>query len=74
MNTSPGGASLAGMRPNDSPAYLEAHQQAFAWAEKAMILRSAAKIAEAKAAINHAHHWLGIIRALERQETHSAFH
>jgi hypothetical protein len=60
-------------RPNDFPAYLEAHQLAFQWAEKALVLRSAAKIEEAKAAANHARHWLRIIRALERQDTRSVF-
>jgi hypothetical protein len=47
---------------------LEAHQQAFDYAQKAMLLRSAAKLAEAKAAANYARHWLRIIRKLERQE------
>jgi hypothetical protein len=47
---------------------LEAHQQAFDYAQKAMLLRSAAKLAEAKAAANYARHWLRIIRELERQE------
>jgi hypothetical protein len=61
-------------RPNDSPAYFEAHQRAYQWAEKAIVLRSAAKIAEAKVAANHARHWLRIIRALERQETRNALH
>jgi len=55
-------------RPDDFTTYLEAHQQAFDYAQKAMLLRSAAKLAEAKAAANYARHWLRIIRKLERQE------
>jgi hypothetical protein len=61
-------------RPDDFSTYLEAHQHAFAWAEKAMALRSAAKIAEAQAAANAARHWLRFIKELERQELRSAFH
>ena len=43
-------------RPHDFAAYMQAHQQAFQWAEKAMTLRSSAKIAEATAAVNNARH------------------
>jgi hypothetical protein len=55
-------------RTDDFTTYLEAHQQAFECAQKAMLLRSAAKLAEAQAAANYARHWLTIIRELERQE------
>ena len=48
--------------------YLEAHQHAFAWAEKAIVLRSATRIAEAIVAANHARHWLRVIKELELQE------
>jgi hypothetical protein len=58
-------------RPDDFTTYLEAHQQAFECAQKAMLLRSAAKIAEAQAVANAARHWLRIIRKLERQENRS---
>jgi hypothetical protein len=51
--------------------YLEAHQHAFAWAEKAIVLRSKTGIAEATAAANHARRWLIVIKALELQEGRS---
>ena len=58
-------------RPDNFSTYLEAHQHAFALAEKAMALRSAAKIAEAQAAANAARHWLRVIKKLEQQEISS---
>jgi hypothetical protein len=54
-------------RPDAFTKYLEARQQAFEYAQQAMLLRSAAKIAEAQAVANAARHWLRIIRTLERQ-------
>jgi hypothetical protein len=54
-------------RPDDFATYLEAHQQAFECAQQAMLLRSAAKLAEAQAIANAARHWLRIIKKLERQ-------
>jgi hypothetical protein len=51
--------------------YLEAHQHAFAWAEKAIVLRSATKLAEATAAANHARHWLRVIKELEVKDSRS---
>ena len=60
-------------RPGDFSTYLEAHQHAYEWAEKAIALRSAAKLAEAQAAANHARHWLSIIGEIERKENRSAF-
>jgi hypothetical protein len=54
-------------RSDDLRAYLQAHQHAFAWAEKAVIFRSAAKTAQATAAVDQARQWLRIIRELEPQ-------
>jgi hypothetical protein len=54
-------------RPDDLHAYVHAHQQAFAWAEKAVRLRSAAKTAQANAAAGKARQWLKIISELEPQ-------
>jgi len=48
-----------------SDAYLKAHQRAFAWAEKAMLFRSADKIAEARAAVRNVQRWVRMITMLE---------
>jgi hypothetical protein len=45
--------------------YVEAHQRAHAWAEKAILYRSAGKVAQAKAAAYRARHWLKKAAALE---------
>jgi hypothetical protein len=56
-----------------SIAYLKAHQRAFAWAEKAMIYRSADKIAEAKAAVRNVRRWVRAITMLEARRAPVAF-
>jgi 2-methylaconitate cis-trans-isomerase PrpF len=38
--------------------YVEAHQRAYAWADKAMVYRHAGKIAQATAATQKARRWL----------------
>jgi hypothetical protein len=45
--------------------YVDAHQRAHAWAEKAILYRSAGKVAQAKAAAHRARHWLKKAAALE---------
>ena len=45
--------------------YLQAHQHAYAWAEKAMVCRSAGKLAQARAAVAKVNHWLHRIAMLE---------
>jgi hypothetical protein len=45
--------------------YLKAHKRAHAWAEKAILYRSAGKVAQAKAAAQRARHWLRKAVALE---------
>jgi hypothetical protein len=44
-------------RPEDFSSFLKAYQHPYEWAEKAIALRSAAKIAEARAAANRARQW-----------------
>ena len=46
-------------------AYVQAHQRAHAWAEKAILYRSAGKVAQAKAAAERARNWLRKAAALE---------
>jgi hypothetical protein len=46
-------------------AYVRAHERAYAWAEKALLYRSAGKVAQAKAAAQKARHWLRRAAALE---------
>jgi hypothetical protein len=41
--------------------YVAAHQRAYAWAEKAMLSRSAAQFVEAGAAVEKVQHWLSKI-------------
>jgi hypothetical protein len=55
-----------------SSAYLKAHQRAFAWAEKAMIYRSAAKIAETKAAVRNVRRSVRAIAMLEAKRAEIA--
>lgn len=38
--------------------YLAAHRRAFAWAERALLYRSAGKFARAKAAVDRVNHWM----------------
>jgi hypothetical protein len=38
--------------------YVQAHKRAHAWAEKALLYRSAEKLAQAEAAAKKARHWL----------------
>jgi len=45
-------------RCHDLDTYVVAHQRAYAWAEKALLYRSAGKSAQAKAAAEKAKHWL----------------
>ena len=47
--------------------YVEAHQRAYAWADKAMVYRHAGKIAQATAATQKARHWLRKIKLLQAQ-------
>ena len=47
--------------------YVQAHQRAHAWAEKAVLYRAAGKVAQAKAAVKRARHWLRKVAALEAQ-------
>ena len=46
-------------------AYVEAHQRAYAWADKAIAYRSAGKLAQAKAATEKARYWLRKITLLQ---------
>src|SRR5580704_2457421 len=54
-------------RSYDLHSYVHAHQHAFAWAEKALLFRSADKSAQAIAAVDQARKWLRIIKELEPQ-------
>jgi len=45
-------------RSYDLHSYVHAHQHAFAWAEKALLFRSADKSAQAIAAVDQARKWL----------------
>jgi hypothetical protein len=54
-------------RTDHFPRYLEAHQHAFAWAEKAIAFRSEERFAEATAAAIYARYWLRVIKELELQ-------
>ena len=47
--------------------YIEAHQRAYAWADKAMVYRHAGKIAQATAATQKARYWLRKIKLLQAQ-------
>ena len=52
-------------RPRNFADYLQAHQHAYAWAEKAMVCRSTGKFAQARAAVAKVNHWLRRIAMLE---------
>jgi aminopeptidase N len=52
-------------RQRDFKTYLEAHQRAHTWAEKAHFHRCAGQFAQAKAAIERVQHWLRRITVLE---------
>jgi hypothetical protein len=52
-------------QPPDFADYLQAHQHAYAWAQKAMVCRSAGKLAQARAAVAKVNHWLRRIAMLE---------
>ena len=47
--------------------YLRAHQRAYAWAEKAMLYRSAGKFSQAQAAVTTVERWLRKIAVLEAE-------
>jgi hypothetical protein len=51
--------------------YLAAHRRAFAWAERALIYRSAGKFARAKAAVERVNHWMREIALLVPEPPYS---
>ena len=52
--------------------YLAAHRRAFAWAERALLYRSAGKFARAKAAVERTNHWMREIAQLASEPRYSA--
>lgn len=52
-------------QPRNFAGYLQAHQHAYAWAQKAIVCRSTGKFAQARAAVAKVNHWLRRIAMLE---------
>jgi hypothetical protein len=59
-------------RRHDFGTYLAAHRRAYAWAERALLYRSAGKFARARAAVERVNHWMHHIAMLAPQPQYGA--